>query len=119
MLLVVWLAMNSKNLHLEIQRHRQNHYGLLRTTYWDKKEKKIKHTSHGRLTGLSHEQLKFIQATLKGEVRLSTPDDIPRVRHSKEYGASFATLQLAKELELDKAIYSKPNEPWVQGIVWQ
>jgi len=109
--------MNRKNLHLEIQRHRQNHYGLLRTTYWDKKEKKIKHTSHGRLTGLSHEQLKLIQATLKGEVRLSTSDDLPRVRHTKEYGASFAALQLAKELELDKAIYSKPNEPWVRDCL--
>ena len=109
--------MNIKNLHLEIQRHRQNHYGLLRTTYWDKKEKKIKHTSHGRLTGLSQEQLKLIQATLKGEVRLSTPDDLPRVRHTKEYGASFAALQLAKELELDKAIYSKPNESWVKDCL--
>jgi len=115
--LLIWLAMNIKNLHLEIQRHRQNHYGLLRTTYWDKKEKKIKHTSHGRLTGLSQEQLKLIQATLKGEVRLSTPDDLPRVRHTKEYGASFAALQLAKELELDKAIYSKPNESWVKDCL--
>lgn len=111
------LAMNNKTLHLEIQSHRQNHYGLLRSTYWDKKEKKIKHTSYGRLTGLSHEKLKLIQAALKGEARLSIGGDMPRARSSKEYGASYAILQLAKELELDKAIYSKPNERWVQDCL--
>lgn len=109
--------MKDNNLHLEIQRHRQNHYGLLRSTYWDKKEKKIKHTSYGRLTGLSYEKLKLIQAALKGEARLSVDGDIPRARSSKEYGASFAILQLAKELELDKTIYSKPNEQWVQDCL--
>jgi len=54
------------------------HYGLLRSTYWDKKEKKIRHTSYGRLTGLSHEKLKLIQAALKGEARMSTASDTPR-----------------------------------------
>ena len=35
----------------------------------------------------------------------------------KEYGSSFSILQLAKELELDKAIYSKPNEQWVKDCL--
>jgi transposase len=109
--------MKYKGIHLEIQRHRQNHYGLLRTTYWDKKEKKIKHTSHGRLTGLGYEKLKLIQAVLKGEAKLSTPNDMPRVCNSKEYGAVYSVLQLAKELELDTAIYSKPNEQWVKDCL--
>ena len=104
-------------LHLEIQRHRQNLYGLLRTTYWDKKEKKVKHKSYGRLSGLSLEKLKLIQATLKGEVRLLTSDDIPQANNTKEYGASFSNLQLAKELELDTAIYSKSNQQWVQDVL--
>ena len=104
-------------LHLEIQRHRQNLYGLLRTTYWDKKEKKVKHKSYGRLSGLSLEKLKLIQATLKGEVRLLTSDDIPQANNTKEYGASFSILQLAKELELDTAIYSKSNQQWVQDVL--
>lgn len=90
--------MKDRGIHLEIQRHRQNHYGLLRTTYWDKDEKKIKHTSHGKLTGLSYEKLKLIQAVLKGEAKLSTPSDMPRVRCSKEYGAVYSVMQLAKEL---------------------
>jgi len=109
--------MKDRGIHLEIQRHRQNHYGLLRTTYWDKKEKKIKHTSHGRLTGLGYEKLKLIQAVLKGEAKLSTPSDMPRVCHSKEYGAVYSVLQLAKELELDTAIYSKPNEQWAKDCL--
>jgi len=111
------LAMNEYNLHLEIQRHRSNCYGLLRTTYWDKKEKKIKHKSYGRLKGISHEKLKLIQAALKGEAKLLTAEDMPRAIESKEYGASYAVLQLAKELELDKAIYSKPNQQWVQDCL--
>jgi transposase len=104
-------------LHLEIQRYRQNYYGLLRTTYWDKKEKKIKHKSYGNLSGLSYEKLKLIQATLRGEVKLLEANDIPRVNNTKEYGASFSILQLAKELELDQAIYSKPNQQWVQDVL--
>ena len=35
---------------------------------------------------------------------------------SKEYGASYALLQLAKELELDKILYSR-SEPWVQDCL--
>lgn len=109
--------MNDRGIHLEIQRHRQNHYGLLRTTYWDKKEKKIKHSSHGRITGLDYEKLKLIQAVLKGEAKLATPSDEPSVRRSKEYGAVYSILQLTKELELDKSIYSKPNEQWVKDCL--
>jgi len=106
--------MNRGSLHLEIQRHRQNCYGLLRTTYWDKKEKKVKHASRGRLTGLDYGTLKLIQAALKGEARLATEADTPHACNAKEYGASFAALQLAKELKLDKIIYSKPQQQWVK-----
>jgi transposase len=109
--------MNKGSLHLEIQRHRQNCYGILRTTYWDKKEKKIKHSSHGRLTGLNYNILKLIQAALKGEARMSTAADIPHASNTKEYGACFTALQLAKELELDKAIYSKPQQQWVKDCL--
>jgi transposase len=109
--------MKKESLHLEIQRHRQNCYGLLRTTYWDKQEKKAKHKSRGRLTGLSYETLKLIQSALKGEVRLATSADIPHAKNSKEYGASSTILQLAKTLELDKAIYSKPHQQWVKDCL--
>jgi transposase len=43
--------------------------------------------------------------------------DAPKVQNSKEYGASFTVLQLAKELELDQSIYSKPHQQWVQDCL--
>lgn len=77
---------------------------------------KIKHTNHGRITGLALEQLKLIQAAFRGEV---VPKDSPhafQTLNSREYGASHALLQLAKELELDRVLYSR-NEPWVQDCL--
>jgi len=103
-----------KSLHLEIQGHRKNYYGLLRTSYWDKKAKKVKHKSFGRIGGLSYEALKAIQAALRGDAKILTSEEDIRIISSKEYGASYAVLQLAKELGLDKTIYSKTNEQWVK-----
>jgi transposase len=42
---------------------------------------------------------------------------MPHASNNMEYGASFAILQLAKELELDKTIYSKPQQQWVQDCL--
>jgi hypothetical protein len=71
---------------------------------------KIQHTNHGRITGLTLDQLKLIQAAFRGDV---IPKDSPQAFqtiNSREYGASYALLQLARELGLDKALYSR-NEP--------
>jgi len=57
------------------------------------------------------EQLVLIQAALQGNVVLKR-DFV--IKNSKEYGASYALLQLAKDLRLDKMIYSRPSETWVQ-----
>jgi transposase len=102
-------------LHLEIQRHRANYYGLIRSSFREKG--KVRHTTHGRLTGMSLSELKLVQAALRGDV---VPKDSPeayRVSESKEYGASFAVLELARELGLDKAIYSRTSEPWVRDCL--
>jgi len=98
--------------HLEIQRHRKNCYGVIRTSY--REEGKVMHTVHGRLKGLSYEHLKLIQAAFRGDV---IPKKDFKVKKSKEYGASRAILQLAKNLELDKAIYSRTSEQWVQDCL--
>jgi transposase len=106
--------MPSAPVHLEIQTHRANPVGVLRSSF--RQEGKIKHTNHGRITGLSLDQLKLIQAAFRGEV---LPKDSPqafRILASKEYGASSALLQLADELELPQAIYSR-KEPWVQDCL--
>lgn len=98
-----------QRVHLEIQTHRKNPRGLIRTSV--RKDGKNTHETITTLTGLTMEQLILIQAALQGNVVLKK-DFV--IKNSKEYGASYAFLQLAKDLELDKMIYSRPSEPWVQ-----
>jgi transposase len=101
-------------VHFEIQTHRANPVGVLRSSF--RQGDQIKHTNHGRITGLALEQLKLIQAAFRGQV---VPKDSPQAfqtLNSREYGASYGLLQLAKELGLDRALYSR-NEPWVQDCL--
>lgn len=98
------------NLHLEIQSHRANYYGLIRSSF--RQNGKVQHTTHGRITGLPLEKLKLLQAAFRGDV---VPVDSPeafQILSSREYGASHALLQLAKDLGLPQLLYSR-NEPWV------
>ncbi|MCP4212292.1 MAG: hypothetical protein GY764_12545, partial [Halieaceae bacterium] len=101
-------------LHLEIQSHRANPIGLIRSSY--RHNGKVKHSNHGRLTGLELDQLKLIQAAFRGNVLPKDSPEAYQTLGSKEYGASYALLQLARELELDRVLYSR-KEPWVQGLM--
>jgi hypothetical protein len=101
-------------LHLEIQRRRRHYYGLIRSSYRQKGQ--VKHTTHGRLTGMSLSTLKLIQAAFRGDVIPKDSADGLRTTESKEYGASRAVLSLAKELGLDRAIYSR-REEWVEDCL--
>jgi len=101
-------------VHFEIQTHRANPVGVLRSSF--RQDGKIKHTNHGRITGLPLDQLKLIRAAFRGEVIPKGSPGAFETRDSREYGASYALLQLAKELGLDRAIYSR-NEPWVQDCL--
>ncbi len=101
-------------VHFEIQTHRANPAGVLRSSF--RQDGKIKHTNHGRITGLPLDQLKLIRAAFRGEVIPKGSPGAFETRDSREYGASYALLQLAKELELDRALYSR-HEPWVQDCL--
>jgi hypothetical protein len=104
----------TRRLHLEIQKHRAQAYGLIRSSY--RENGRVKHTAHGRLTGMSVSQLKLLQAAFRGEV---VPKDAPQSLQlvgSKEHGASAAVLALAHELGLDRAIYSR-RESWVDDVM--
>lgn len=103
------MKQNKQRVHLEIQTHRKNPRGLIRTSV--RKDGKNTHETISTLTGLTMEQLVLIQAALQGNVVLKK-DFV--IKDSKEYGASYALLQLAKDLRLDKMIYSRPSETWVQ-----
>lgn len=105
--------MKNKNennrLHLEIQTHRKNPIGIIRSTY--REDGKIKHQTLSRITGLSYSQLKLMQASIQGNAVLKSE---LKILSSKEYGASYAVYALAKELGLDKVIYSRSHEQWVR-----
>lgn len=98
--------------HLEIQQHRKNPYGLIRSSY--REDGKLKHKTMCRITGVSIDTLKLIQAAMQGNVVMKSDF---KILQSKEYGASFTFLQLARITGLDKIIYSRPSEPWVRDCL--
>jgi transposase len=98
------------NLHLEIQGHRSTHYGLIRSSY--RVDGKVKHTSHGRISGVPLEKLKLLQAAFRGDVIPRDCADAFQILQSREYGASHALLELARDLELPQMLYSR-KESWI------
>ena len=62
----------ARRVHLEIQKHRSSFYGVLRSSY--REDGLVKHSNHGRITGLALDQLQLIQAAFRGEV---VPKDSP------------------------------------------
>jgi transposase len=101
-------------LHLEIQTHRGNPCGVIRSTF--REGGKIKHTSHGRISGVPLNTLRLIQAAFRDEVILKSDPDALCLMGSKEYGASRALLALADDIGLSGAIYSR-REPWVRDCL--
>jgi hypothetical protein len=101
-------------MHLEIQTHRGKPCGVIRSTF--RADGKIKHTSHGRISGAPLNTLRLIQAAFRGEVMLKEDPGALCLLGSKEYGASRALLALADEIGLCRAIYSR-REPWVRDCL--
>ncbi len=98
------------NLHLEIQSHRSNHYGLIRSSF--RSQGKVKHTNHGRISGVPLEKLKLLQAAFRGEVVHRDSAEAFQILSSREYGASHALLELARDLGLPQMLYSR-KEDWI------
>ena len=57
-----------------------------------------------------------VQAALRNDVLPKDHPDAFKVLESKELGASAALLALARDIGLDRALYSKPSEPWVRDV---
>ena len=104
-------------MHLEIQQHRANPVGVLRSSFRDAVDGKVRHTQHGRITGVSLSILRNVQAALRDEVVPLADPAAFKIIGSKEFGASAALLALAKDIGLDSALYSKPRQPWVQDTL--
>ena len=102
------------NLHLEIQTTRKSPVGILRTSF--RENGKMMHTQHGRITGCSLQQLKLLQLAFRERV---VPVDDPQafqILNSREFGASYAILTIAKQLGLHRILYSR-SEPWVSSAL--
>ena len=106
--------MKVRPCHLEIQSHRKTPVGVIRSSF--RENGKVKHTTHGRVTGLGLTQLKLLQAAFRGDVVPKDSPEAMQILVSKEYGASFSLLELAKAIGLDRALYSR-KEPWVQDCL--
>lgn len=87
--------------------------GVIRSTYWDSQDKKIKHRNYGRIKGKTLAQLKNIQAAMRQETFNSEPVEIIS---SCEFGATAAVRILIEELGLSKAMYSR-KEQWVEDVI--
>jgi transposase len=98
--------------HLDIRATRKNPYGLLRNSY--REDGKVKKETICCISGLSLEQLRMIQAAIRGKTILKEDFKITR---SCEYGASFACVALLKKLGLHIDIYSRTNEEWVRSCL--
>ncbi len=107
---------SGKRFHLEIQSHRANPIGLIRSSYRDSDTQAVKHTQHGRITGVSLDQLKLIQAAFQGKVVPKEDPNAFQCTDSREYGASHAVVETARQLGLDTILYSR-NEPWVRDCL--
>lgn len=107
--------MKPQSYHLEIQRRKARVYGLIRSSF--RRNGKVAHKTVGFLSGLAEDQLRMIQAALQGRTLTVENAAAPRVSESKEYGASFALLELARQLGMDRMLYSRVSEPWVQDVL--
>ena len=103
---------HSTPYHLEIQTHRKNPYGIIRTSY--REDGKVKHKTIATLPSLSLEQLKAMQAALQNK---TVPKSEFEILNSREYGASYVGLTLAKELGLHKMIHSRYSDEWVKSAL--
>ena len=104
-----------RRYYLEIRKQGGTYSGLIRTSF--RVNGKVTHTNHGMLTRMTLEDLKVIQAALRGDAVIKASSEAVTTTQSKEFGASYALLELAKELGLDRMIYSRPYEPWVKDAL--
>ena len=102
------------NLHLEIQTSRKTPVGILRTSF--RENGKMKHTQHGRITGCTLPQLQLLQRAFREQVIPRDDPEAFKILHSREYGASYVILALAKQLGLPQALSSR-REPWVNSLL--
>lgn len=106
--------MSAPRIHLEIQSRGDRHYGIFRSTY--RVGAKVRHTTHGRVAGIALPQLRLMQAALRDDVTPRGSAEALKILSSREHGASAALFQLARDIGLDRLLYSR-SEPWVKSAL--
>lgn len=103
-----------------IERIRKRHKGklyvttLIRESYRD--GKKVKHRTIANISRLPNNFIQNIEALFAQPAACLHKIDDFKIQNSREYGASNAFATLARELELDKIIYSR-KEQWQQDVL--
>ena len=106
------MARKTNSYHLEIRTNRNKPVGLLRNSY--REDGKVKKETICQFTGLSLSQLQLIRASIQGKTVMK---DEFKIISSREYGASFVGLSIAKELGLHKMIHSHYSQDWVKSAL--
>jgi transposase len=76
---------------------------------------KVRHRTVANITDLPQHAIDAVQQALRlGQV--PTPSAVPQVGSSREFGASFALLQVLRQIGLDQLIYSR-KEPWREDLL--
>jgi len=89
-------------IHTDRRRKTPYHYGLFRESF--RKDGRVQHRTRGRVTGLTQGQLQALRLF----VQLGCPaGGGSRILQSREYGATWAVLQMAKDLGLERMLYSR------------
>ena len=86
---------------------------LVRESYRD--NGKVRHRTIANISKLPAEHIRQLRASLKGEKGNFRVSDLG-VGRSYEYGGSFVLRELAKEIGLDKAIFSRKTQ-WRENIL--
>lgn len=86
---------------------------LIRESYRD--NGKVKHRTIANITKLPAEHIRQLKASLRGEKGEFKISDLG-VGRSYEYGGSFVLRELAKDIGLDKAIFSRATQ-WRENIL--
>lgn len=86
---------------------------LIRESY--REDGKVKHRTVANISKLPTKQINILKASLKGKDGDFNASDFG-IGHSYEYGASFALRELAKNIGLDKAIFSTKTE-WRENVL--
>jgi len=76
---------------------------------------KVKHRTIANISGFSAKHIQQIRQILAGRDPELSVGEL-ELRQSREYGGSFAFLELIKELKLDQIIYSRPIE-WRRHVL--